>query len=82
MISQQAINIVTEDTYYGTNMDVCTLEHFLTSDNLSLHGPSNYDQDIEHFCTLVVDPDNGNITTNYKTLTQYPVMKKTFGQRF
>ena len=56
-------------------MDVCTPEKKQTSESLSLHGLSNYDADIEHFCAPVVHPDKGETITNCKTITHYLVMK-------
>ena len=86
MISQEAINFVTDSTYYGTNMDIWTPEVFLTADTSSLHGTSNYDADIEHFCAPVVYPDTGETITSYKKLQRDPVMKeiwtKALGKEF
>ena len=40
MISQEAINLVTVNTQYGTDMDIWTPEMFLTDDTSSSHGTS------------------------------------------
>ena len=86
MISQEAINLVTEATYYGDNMDVWTPNVFLTADTSSSHGTSNYDADIEHFCAPVVHPDTGETISNYKKLANDPVMRevwtKSLGKEF
>ena len=46
MILQEAIDLVTEDTYYGTNMNVWTPEKILTTNTSSSHETLNYDADI------------------------------------
>ena len=49
MISQEASNLVTEDTYYDTDMGVWTPENVLMADISSLHETFKYDADMEHF---------------------------------
>ena len=75
MIFQEAITLVTEDTYYGIHIDIWTPELFLTADTLSSHGTSNCDADMEHFCAKVVHINTGKTVTNYKKLVNDPFIK-------
>ena len=81
MISQEAINFVTESVH-GTNMDIWTPEVFMTADTSSSHGTSNHDADLEHFCAPVVHPETGETITSYKKLQRNPVMKKIWTKAF
>ena len=78
MISQEAVNLVTESTYYGTNMDIWTPDVFLTANTLSSHRTSTYDADIEHFCAPIVHPDTVKTITSYKKLQRNPVTKEVW----
>ena len=78
MISQEAINFVTENTYYGTNMDIWAPEVFLMADTLLSHKTSNYDTVIEHFCAPVVHLDTSKTIMSYKKLQRDPVMKEVW----
>ena len=78
MISQEAINLVTESAYYGTNMNIWTPDVFLTADTSWSHVISNYDADTEHCCVLVVRPDTGKTIRSYKKLQCNPVMKEVW----
>ena len=69
MILHEANNLVTENTYYGTNMDIWTPDVFLTADILLSHVTLNYDADIDHLCAPVVHPDTGETITSYKKIT-------------
>ena len=78
MISQEAINLVTESAYYGTNMNIWTPDVFLTADTSLSHKTFTYDADIEHCCVLVVRPDTGKTIRSYKKLQCNPVMKEVW----
>ena len=76
MIFQEALNLVTEDTYYGTDMDVWIPENNMTADISLSHGTLNYDADIKHVYAPVVYPDTGKTITHYKKLANAPVMRE------
>ena len=85
MISQEAINFVTESVH-GTNIDIWTHKVFLTAGTSLSHGTSNYDADIEHFCAPVVHLETGETITSYKKLQPDLVTKeiwtKALGKEF
>ena len=48
----------------------------MTANTLSSRGVADYDTDMESFCVPLVHPDTGKTITNYKKLTNVPVMKE------
>ena len=84
MISQEAVNFISEKVY---NEDPTTWmpESFITS-SPSLSPKNNYEVDIEHFCAPVIHPITGETITKYQKLIKDPHMKDTwslvFGKEF
>ena len=65
LISQEAVNAVTESAVYANNA-IWTPSKYLLA-NVSTSAGSNLDGDIEHFCAPVVHPETGETITSYKS---------------
>ena len=76
LISQEAVNAVTESAVYANNA-VWTPSKYLLA-NVSTSAGSNLDGDIEHFCAPVIHPETGETITSYKKLARDPLLKETW----
>jgi len=84
IISQEAINNISHQVFYGTDNGVWTPREFLTSSVNSLN--NNLDVDTEHMCAAVVHPETGETITNYKILAKdratWKIWQTAFGKEF
>ena len=80
MISQEALNLITDTSYQMSNKAwTPTTNDFISSSPTSTdHRTSRYDVDIEHFCAPVVHPVTGKTISNYKTLARDPITRETW----
>merc|ERR1711966_341571 len=82
IITQAAIDRLTDDVYYGANSACWTPNKYLQFDPVN----TGTDIDIEHFCTPVVHPETGETITSYRKLAKDAVTKETwttgFGKEF
>ena len=69
IISQEAVNFITDNTYYNVTMTIWAPDIFLAADVSSSHGVANHDLDIEYFSAPVVHPVTGE--TIYSVLSRY-----------
>ena len=73
IISQEAVNLVTEKVLYGKPVYHWTAHAFVTASPTTRN--SNVDVNIEHFCAPVIHPITSETITKYQKLVKYPVTR-------
>ena len=77
IISQEAVNHITDNVYYKEKQQPWLPRSFITSSPTQING-SNLDVDIEHFCAPVVHPVTGETITQYRKLMKDPITKEVW----
>ena len=80
IISQEAVNLVTNKIYHQENQRPWLPSSFITSAPANL--ANNYDVDIEHFCAPVVHPTTGETITQYRKLLRDPITNEVWSTAF
>ena len=84
IISQEAVNFLTEQVYYNEDPHTWTPSEFVSSSPTKVE--SSLDVDIEHFCAGVVHPITGETISSYRKLIMDPITRDVwetgFGKEF
>ena len=76
IISQEAVNHITNKVYYNETQQPRLPRSFITSSPTKIG--DNYDVDIENFCAPVVHPVTGETITQYCKLVRDPITKEVW----
>ena len=71
LISQEAVNLLTEKVYFGEPGNHWTPQIFINASPKTRN--ENLDVDVEHFCATVIHPITGETTNKYQKLVKDPV---------
>ena len=80
IISQEAINMITEQVYYKDPVEMWSPQSFLDTKTTEVN--NIFDVDIDHFCNGVVHPVTGETITKYKTLVRDPITNEIWSTAF
>ena len=80
IISQEAVNHITNKVYYKEKQQPWLPRSFITSSPTKIG--ENYDVDIEHFCASVVHPVTGETITQYRKLVKDPITREVWSAAF
>ena len=80
IISQEAVNLITEKVFYGKPVYHWTTRAFATASPTT--GNANLDVYMEHLCASVIHPITGETITKYQKLVKYPVTRDIWSIAF